>query len=283
MKTIPIAVQALLDSPVQVYRRADLFTIITATGITLRWTGCDVPVKLDALTFNPVPLERGRVRWVMGIEVDTMELTVFPPADLAVEGVPFITAARTGALKDATLLLERAYFTDFSLPAAGAIHQFEGSISVDLVTGVEVKMSVKSFTNLLNREMPARAFTPGCGNTLYDTGCGVNREARAMTGSVQAGSNRRQIKHALSLTDAYLNYGAIEFTSGANQGVQVTIGRTTSDTLNLVVPLRADVAVGDTFKAYPGCDRTLDTCINKFANKARFRGFPWIPKPETAY
>lgn len=281
MKSASPAVQTYLAG--NIFRQADIYTLTLRTGNTLRWTGADVPVRLDGLTFTPVPIERSKVRWVRGIEVDTLNMTLFPPADMLLDGVPFNVAARTGALNDALLLLERAFINDFSLPAVGAIHQFEGSVAVDLVTGADIKLSVKSYTSVLNREVPIRAFTPGCGNTLYDTGCGVNRAARALTGSVLAGSTRKAIKHGFSLTSGYLDHGAIEFTSGANNGVMATIGRTTSDTLNLVVPLLADVATGDTYKVYPGCDRTLDTCTNKFANRARFRGFPWIPKPETAY
>lgn len=281
MKTANSEVQAILAGGV--LRQADIYTIVQLNGATQRWTSSDVPVFLDGLSYQPVPIERSRVRWVMGVEVDTLNLTVHPPENLLVDGIPFILAARTGALKDATLLLERAYLTDFSVPAVGTIHQFEGAISVDKVTGVEVKMSVKSYISKLNREMPTRAFTPGCGNTLYDTGCGVNREARGMTGIVQAGSTRLQIKHNMSVSSQYLDFGCLEFTSGANDGVTVTIGRTNSDTLHLVVPLNVSVSPGDTFRAYPGCDRTLESCINKFSNKPRFRGFPWIPKPETAY
>jgi uncharacterized phage protein (TIGR02218 family) len=38
---------------------------------------------------------------------------------------------------------------------------------------------------------------------------------------------------------------------------------------------------GDQFTIYPGCDKTLDTCTNKFGNRPRFRGFKFIPIPET--
>lgn len=281
MKTIPIAVQAIL--PGRKLHMADLYTLTLRTGATLRWTGADVPVRLDGLIFKPVQIERGTVRWVMGVEVDGMKVTVFPDADLMLEGVPFAVAARAGALTDAVLMLERAYIDDFAMPAVGAVHQYEGALMVDQVTGVEVFLSVKSYLNILNREMPRRTFSPGCGNTLYDNACGVNRAARGLVGYVLEGSTRRSVQHGMSIAPGHLDYGSLEFTSGANAGVLITMTRNTAGALSLVVPLRADVAPGDSFVAFPGCDRTLITCETKFNNKPRFRGHPWIPKAETAY
>ena len=37
------------------------------------------------------------------------------------------------------------------------------------------------------------------------------------------------------------------------------------------------IETGDTVTAYPGCDKKLATCRDKFNNKSRFGGFPWIP------
>ena len=47
------------------------------------------------------------------------------------------------------------------------------------------------------------------------------------------------------------------------------------------MPLPNVPAVGDTFSVFPGCDKTKTTCAGKFSNIARFRGFPFVPVPET--
>jgi hypothetical protein len=41
-------------------------------------------------------------------------------------------------------------------------------------------------------------------------------------------------------------------------------------------------APGDQFTAYPGCDKSVFTCQNKFNNLLNFGGFPFIPNEETA-
>jgi hypothetical protein len=42
-------------------------------------------------------------------------------------------------------------------------------------------------------------------------------------------------------------------------------------------------APGDTFIAYPGCDKTQSTCSGKFSNLVNFGGSPYIPVPETSF
>jgi uncharacterized phage protein (TIGR02218 family) len=51
--------------------------------------------------------------------------------------------------------------------------------------------------------------------------------------------------------------------------------------ITVLQPLPAAVVSGDAFEIYPGCDKTKATCENKFANLIRFRGYPFIPAPET--
>ena len=54
-----------------------------------------------------------------------------------------------------------------------------------------------------------------------------------------------------------------------------------SGTFTLLYPLPAPCANGDTFDAYPGCDKLEATCISKFNNKPNFGGYPFVPTPET--
>jgi hypothetical protein len=39
---------------------------------------------------------------------------------------------------------------------------------------------------------------------------------------------------------------------------------------------------GDGVSVYPGCDKTKTMCGTKYVNINRFRGFPFVPRPEQA-
>ena len=47
--------------------------------------------------------------------------------------------------------------------------------------------------------------------------------------------------------------------------------------IELYLPLGYAIAPGDVFRLHPGCDKRLDTCIDRFANVLNFRGEPYIP------
>jgi uncharacterized phage protein (TIGR02218 family) len=116
----------------------------------------------------------------------------------------------------------------------------------------------------------------------------LNGASYTVAGQAQAGSTIFRI--ATNLTGyaaGFFSLGKLQFTSGALQGtwigIQSQVGSGSAPVaLTLTPPLLAAPAPGDAFTAWPGCDRALSTCRNKFNNIGNFRGFPWIPVPETA-
>ena len=44
-----------------------------------------------------------------------------------------------------------------------------------------------------------------------------------------------------------------------------------------------DASATDAFDAYPGDDKRIDTCANKFANVDRFRGLAYLPNSEPQF
>ena len=79
----------------------------------------------------------------------------------------------------------------------------------------------------------------------------------------------------------YFDQGTIQFTSGPNAGQIRTIRSQVGGVITVVLGLLEPPNDGDTFIAYPGCDRTRATCSAKFSNLLRHRGFKDVPIPET--
>lgn len=77
--------------------------------------------------------------------------------------------------------------------------------------------------------------------------------------------------------------GTITFTGGPCAGLSRTIKAGDGSGLTLAYALPQAPAIGDPFTAYVGCDKTMATCAGRFNNLAQFRGFPFIPVPETGY
>lgn len=281
MKSASPALIALLAG--NAFRMADLLTLTLKVGGVLRYTTADLALTLGGHTYQPAPITRGRTRVVLGVEVDSLDLRIHPTADMLINGNPFLAAVIAGALDGALVKLERVFMGAWGDTSAGALHLFEGRVSDTELTGTEVRVTVRSLLELLNVKMPRNVYQAGCANSLYDAACQVSKIAFAVTGLVQAGSTREVLQTNLGAASGYFDQGHLVFSSGSNAGITRTIKSQVGGVVTLSTPLAATPTVGDGFSAWPGCDKSLTMCEARFNNRPRFRGFPWIPAPETAY
>lgn len=88
-----------------------------------------------------------------------------------------------------------------------------------------------------------------------------------------------QVDAGLRAADGYYDYGYLEWTSGLNVGLISEIKSYTflSNTLEFQLFSGLDIAVGDEFDLYPGCDKLVETCHAKYSNLVNFGGFPTVP------
>ena len=93
------------------------------------------------------------------------------------------------------------------------------------------------------------------------------------------------VSHAVPA--GWLDRGALRWTSGAYSGTVWEIQSWSGSTASLYLPLSSAPAVGDTAILTPGCNKTLEDCINKFkiagslsldgGNVLNYRGEPYLP------
>lgn len=125
-------------------------------------------------------------------------------------------------------------------------------------------------------------YTRQCRHTLGDTLCTVATNLITETGEVDTVVSSLRSFTDTSLdnsTDDYYAYGYLTWTSGANEGVSVEVLSYTgaSGTIALAIPMAHTIQVGDTYTLFPGCDKTLDDCKNKYNNVINYGGFPHMP------
>jgi hypothetical protein len=77
----------------------------------------------------------------------------------------------------------------------------------------------------------------------------------------------------------YYTGGYLVFTSGANNGLKrnITAYDNASVAFTIEYPLPVAPSVGNTFTAYPGCDKTISICNSRFINLPRRRGSDFLP------
>ena len=283
---------ATLQNTSDSFLMADLFTFTTRAGQVIRATSSDVDSVLGGVVYpSGLKIVRDAVTVIAGIQVDDLALTISPePTDL-IGTVPFLQAVTMGAFDGAAFTLQRAFFTDMTLPAVGAILRFSGRVSdLDGFSRSEIPVTVKSDLELLNVKMPRNIYQPGCRRTLFDAGCGLLKVWYQLGATVGAGSTKTTLYCSTGghsgdsgAVAGWATLGTVSFTSGANLGVTRTVKAQGSGVLSFSLPLPYVPAVGDTIMIYAGCDKQQATCTTKFSNLDHFSGEPYIPAAETAY
>lgn len=308
MKPFPVGLDTLLASKVYVF--CDLYSFALSDGVTfLRYTTSDA----DVLYGGNIYTSRGpffdsinsksRAHWKAGLDVDTWAVIVVPTSadpitgaayPAKIYGQPWIAAARAGALDGATVDVHRAFWSAWPawpIPAPGDMvpsyvltDVFAGRVAALDLTRTEAIVSINSHMEMLTRTMPRNTYQAGCRWTLFDSGCALTRASFATAGTVAAVTSNGNFTTNLAAIEDYYSLGMLTWLTGLNVGFSRAIRKYTGTggRCMLLAPMPFTVAPGDTFTAYPGCDKQAATCNTKFSNLANFGGQPYIPSPETA-
>lgn len=287
MKSASGPMIALLNSGDR-FLMAQLYTLTTRAA-TYRWTGGETDLVVSGNTFTSSvdqggqPLiTRGPIRNAAGLEVDVLEVTLYQGDTAQLTGLPLAQAACNGTFDGARLKVERLIMPSWGDTSAGALLEFEGVVAGVDISSTKVVLHVKSDLERLNLPCPQTVIMPACPNSFGDPNCGKNLAALTVTGTATGTPTTTSVPSARAEAAGYFNLGVLQMTSGPASGARRGIAGFSGGTFTLAIPLPAAPAAGDTFTAYPGCDRSLGSCGTKWANQSAFRGAPFVPPPETA-
>ena len=253
--------------------------------VDYRFNTWDQDVTVDGNTFSSAGalIDRDRVRSVLGVEVDTLLLRANASEDMTIDGWPFMQACARGTLDGARVRLDRAFLNGTSL--IGTVNMFSGRVATLKTGRTQAEITVNSDLELLNVKIPRNLYQPSCQHTLYGSGCNAQRGGFAALGVVTDDGvtptvGSFQVASA-NMANGYYDLGALIFVSGNQQGTMRTVKSWNNGVATLVNPLPFVPQAGDQVVLYPGCDKTQSTCASKFNNADNFRGFPFVPVPET--
>lgn len=217
-----------------------------------------------------------------GVNVDNSELTG------AVSDVVAYDDIEAGDWSSARLDIWRVNYKDLTqgheVLAVGEL----GQVSHD---GASFKAEFTGRTHKLGRSI-TRAYLPSCDADLGDARCGVDIEALAVTAVVVEVESTSVFtaeidgSPSVAWVDDYHTYGRILWLDGENAGRGMEVKQQdAAGVFTLQLGMKRDVQVGDTFTAYPGCNKLKKTaegvyggdCVVKFDNAVNFRGFDEIP------
>jgi uncharacterized phage protein (TIGR02218 family) len=125
-------------------------------------------------------------------------------------------------------------------------------------------------------------YSPECRADIGDSRCKIDLAPLTVETTVASVINRRTITVVSgSEADEYYTHGALTFETGNNAGFSIEIKSWLLSTkqIEMYLPTPYPIQAGDEVSFYPGCDKRIATCFDKFNNVINFRGEPYVPEP----
>jgi uncharacterized phage protein (TIGR02218 family) len=261
---------------------AELYTITTVNGDIARFTSLDKDVVYGGNTFQAIPISRSQISYHTDLQVDKVDIS------MGLVGILIGTThysipklIQLGLMRNAHVLIHLVDYV--ALDAVQLL--FEGWVTegVSYNRGV-CTLSVGSLLDKLNEKFPKYMYSDYCQHQLYGPYCGLSKATYLETGSALTGSTKSLLAATVfsysNHATPYWMKGEIKMTSGANNGTSRSIIVHGDGNVVFLIPFVETIAIGDTFEAYPGCDKAGVTCDEKFNNYVNFFGFEYCPKPE---
>jgi len=303
----------MIDFTASVLSLAELYIIKMKHGVTLRITSSDEPIVWQDNTYVPKPVKRGSLKRTIDFESQVLDITM-PSGCITLDGRNLLKMDIDGYFDAAEVSLvfyERitgSYEYMFRGVIAG---QSEGDLD-------ERTFKAKDLLYYLEETIPKFVYQRQCNHTLYDYNCRVDKDAFRADAAIDAiYEYDKRIVVSTGLENFGANWfrnGIITVTSGANAGQSRRVMLSSSSKLSnedfvrygmsldnwslfsavyILMPTNVGVlyldkpfwnefAVGDAFSVWAGCDKSSDTCKNKFNNLINFLGFEYIPESDTA-
>jgi uncharacterized phage protein (TIGR02218 family) len=288
LKTISAPFLTMLQNN-QSLVEADLYQFTLPSGSNFYWTSAQQNVLYNGNTYLAANMDsqpgfrRGSTRTTIGLNADTLEIDILYDANTRINNMTPAAFALAGGFDNAQVTVLKALAPDWSNPVLnGAVKLFTGIIGEVQADSEVVKLTVNSMLRLLNTAFPRNYFLPHCNHALFDAGCTLLASNFAVSGTVGTPGTGTSFTSTCTQADGYFALGYVQWLTGANAGLKsfVKSYANASGTFTLAYPITPPAA-GDTFTAYPGCDKTQATCTSTFNNLQHFRGFPYVPTPET--
>ena len=247
--------------------RIELYKIVideSSDGTAYHYTSSDTAFDHDGDTYEPAAIGRGDM--VQGNEINRQDVQIRVPFDNPVAAIylaetPDVTASVT---------IFRVEDADTVTPTV--LTYWKGRIAATRAEGQQVVLECESVFTGMRRTGARARYQVQCRHALYGTACGVDKSAFAVAGTV-SGVNYTTltVTGADSHADGYFLGGMIEF-----GGVFRFIVGHAGTTIRLWRSMPG-LDAADSVTLYPGCNRTLAQCDERFNNADNHGGFPWLP------
>jgi uncharacterized phage protein (TIGR02218 family) len=266
---------------------AELYEVTCQDGSIARFTSHGEDITYNGDLYTAIPMQRGKIGMHSDLQVDKVSL------ELGLIGITVGSKAYTmpqlikrGFLRQARV---RIFAVDYEL-LTWEKFRFDGYITdtIGYNSGV-LSLQIGSILDRLQDKFPKLTYSEFCPHRVYGSYCGLNADTYRESGAVLFGSTRARIYADVFLyanqAAGYWMRGELIITEATDEEYNVsrTILTHGDGYVDLMLPFHGTPSTGSSFNVLPGCDKSGQTCDEKFGNYENFLGFEYIPRPEVLY
>jgi uncharacterized phage protein (TIGR02218 family) len=271
-----IGIEALVFERPCVTTMCFCWTILRRDGVVMAFTSHDRPVPFQGRSYSPCA---------------SMRMSATETAANANGNAQLVGLIDSDAISEADLLAgvyDQAAVEVWEIDWSGTTGEtphLESAYRIGDITvrDLDFEAQVETPSEQLSQTAALDVTSNQCAwSDITDPRCGVDVPTWTVTGTVTsvsdaglfADTGRTEANHSFQ-------WGTITWTSGANDGRQMTVkdSTQTGGLIELMRRMPFPIAVGDTYSMIHGCDKLLSSALGctKFANIINFGGFDDIP------
>lgn len=252
-----------------VTRLAICWRVVRVDGIALGLTTHDRPLQIAGMRYESAPgMTPSAIVSSADLEVDTMDVGGALTSD-SINGGDLAAGRYDGAAVE-------IFMVDWQAPDAGRqllAHGNVGSVEAGTDGDSGFVASFRGPTAAL-AVTAVESYSPQCRAELGDTRCRVAMNGRTRRVVLEA-SVSGGIALPAGINAANFIDGRFRVIEGPLAGVERRI--LAVDAGRLLLDTSSDLTPGTAVQIWEGCDKAFDTCRDRFANAANFRGEPHVP------
>jgi len=257
--------------PVELYQ-----FIYGAAGQEFLYTDGTSPVVLDGKTYNPLPVERGKIEAKAELSGRGIEVKVPADSDIAnlfrifPPGRVVSVIIRQGHIENPDDPAEFALGDNFAVVWTGRVVEASRD-------GIEATLNCEALSSGMKRVGLRRHYQWSCPFALYGPECGAAKVAIPATVEGIAG-NKITLNTGWMGSRVAANFigGLVEW-AGASGLESRGVLRVEGSTVLVISGIASGLSVTDEIEVFIGCPHTLDGCENLHNNVQNYGGQPWIP------
>jgi len=218
------------------------------SGIVAAYAAHTRDLLFESVTYKAAPVEPTRSTRKVGLEADGAEISgVFD--DIITEA-----GIVGGQWRMARIQKEIVNFTDLSMDSCWKQVGFVGET---LIRNGTWSFEFQSLAELLSQQIGDLTSPIDRRRRLSELGIDIAAFTHAAT--VTAVTNRMEFTTGVVQTDDYFRYGLAVWLTGANAGLEMEIKDNTGALIELQLPMRSSIVIGDTLQLIRGYDGTRDS------------------------